>query len=326
MAKSPHVTFSLCGTTGLTWPEVKEAITMAEELGFDGYYASDHLIPNTQIGATSAMLEAFTVLSAVAMITHRIRLGVMFSPVLFRHPAMLAKMATTLDHVSGGRAVVGLGAGGWEREYTAYGLNLGTIGSRIRLLREQVEVMVALFTQERANYRGNFYSLDDAQFEPKPLQKPYPMLAIGGRSPSILKAAARYADMWDAHGSFEVVSEKSRELDRICIELARDPASLIRSHQIPVYVTDNARDLDRFVDFMVDLRKNFPKPPGLTAEAERLEILRTSIAGDVEQVRNGVRMWADAGITHLVLYYPRHSPDRRRMLERFMLQVAPAFT
>ena len=92
---TPSVTFSLCGTTGLTWPEIREAVTMADELGFDGYYTSDHLIPNTQIGATNSMLEAYTALSAVAMLTKRIRLGVMFSPVLFRHPAMLAKMIAT---------------------------------------------------------------------------------------------------------------------------------------------------------------------------------------------------------------------------------------
>jgi alkanesulfonate monooxygenase SsuD/methylene tetrahydromethanopterin reductase-like flavin-dependent oxidoreductase (luciferase family) len=319
------VTFSLCGTTGLTWTEVREAVTMADELGFDAYYTSDHLIPNTQIGATDDMLEAFTALSAVAMVTKRVRLGVMFAPVLFRHPVMLAKMATTLDHVSEGRAVIGLGAGGWEREYTAYGLDLGTIGRRIRMVREQIEVMIELFTKESASYKGKYYTLDNARFAPKPVQKPYPMLAVGGRSPSILRIAARYADLWDAHGSLALVSEKSRELDTICDEIRRDPNTLIRSHQVPLYVTDNRRDLDRFVDFMVDLRRNFPKPAGSTPEGERDEILRTSIAGDVEAVKAGVQRWADAGIRHLVLYYPRHTPDRRRMLERFMSKVAPAF-
>ncbi len=325
MSTARRVTFSLCGTTGLTWPEVREAVTLADDLGFDGYYASDHLIPNTQIGSTNDMLEPFAALSAVAMVTRRVRLGVMVSPVLFRHPALLAKAATTLDHVSEGRAVIGLGAGGWEREYAAYGLELGSIGRRIRMVEEQIEVLLALFTQASASYEGRYYSLDNAQFEPKPVQKPHPMLVLGGRSPSILKVAARYADMWDAHGSLAAVSEKSRELDSLCLEMGRDPASLVRSHQVPVYVTENRRDLDRFVDFMVDLRRNFPKPTGTTAEMERAEILRTSIAGAVEAVKDGVHQWSDAGISHLVLYYPRHSPDRRRMLERFMSKVAPDF-
>lgn len=320
------VTFSLCGTTGLTWPEVREAVTLADNLGFDGYYTSDHLIPNTQIGETDSMLEAYAALSAVAMITHRIRLGVMFSPVLFRHPSMLAKLVTTLDHVSEGRAVLGVGAGGWEPEYSAYGLEMGSIGRRIQMVKEQIEVMIALFTESEANYSGQHYRLENARFEPKPLQKPYPMLAVGGRSPSILALAARYADLWDAHGSLELVSEKSRELDQRCLEIGRDPASLIRSHQVPVYLTDNQRDLDRFVDFMVDLRRNFPKPPNWTPEGERADILRTSIAGDTEEVKDGVLKWAEAGVRHLVLYYPRHSPDRRRMLERFMSKIAPEFS
>jgi alkanesulfonate monooxygenase SsuD/methylene tetrahydromethanopterin reductase-like flavin-dependent oxidoreductase (luciferase family) len=293
-------------------------------LGFEAYHPSYHLIPNTFTPGSNAMHESYTVMAAAAAVTTRVRLGPLVQPVMVLHPVMAAKMYTTLDHVSNGRAIIGLGLGGFELEYTAYGIPLPRFRERAGRLEEALQVMLALFTQERATFQGKYYTLTDAPFDPKPVQKPHPPVLIAGRSPSVLRIAARYADDWNCVGSVETVAEKSRELDTACAEVGRDPRSIRRSRQIPLMLTDSKAELEQFVDFQTRFLARMARS-GLSPEAMRGEILKGSIAGGVEEVKEAIGRWREVGVTHLNFNWPRRAEGRRPMLERFMQEVAPAF-
>lgn len=211
--------------------EVQRAVwKLADEAGFDTIWNQDHLV--TSGNPSAPIFDAWTTLAAVAETTKRIRLGVLITGNLYRHPALLAKIATTVDHLSRGRLEVGLGTAWNEPEFTTTGMPFADAPERARRLDEACRVLKALWTCERANFAGRYYRLVDAIMEPKPVQSPHPPLLIGGRGPKVtLRAAARYADAWNSSGNrgYEVVVEASRILDEHCARIGRDPKTIRRS-------------------------------------------------------------------------------------------------
>jgi F420-dependent oxidoreductase-like protein len=204
-----------------------------EDAGFDQLWSSDHLQRTAKSGAaTGPILDSWEMLAATAAATKRLRIGVMMTGNLYRHPSLLAKMAVTVDHLSGGRLEVGLGAAWNADEFAALGMAFPDAPERAGRLDEACRVLKALWTEDRATYTGRYYQLVDAIAEPKPLQRPHPPLMIGGRGPKvILRAAARHADAWNSNGRDGVEGDALavRTLDAHCERIGRDPRTIRRS-------------------------------------------------------------------------------------------------
>lgn len=203
----------------------------------------DHLVP---LGAdpTGPCFEAWTLLAALAAQTTRLRLGVLVSSPIYRHPVLLAKEAVVVDIISQGRLEFGIGAGGNERDHVAYDFPLFSPGERVRRLREACEVIQRLWREQAPDFQGRYYPLSSAPSEPKPLQKPYPPFLIAGRGDQLLRVVAQYANIWNYQnpGTLEVriddFRERSAALDAHCISIGRDPAAIERSVQVFVFPTD----------------------------------------------------------------------------------------
>ena len=208
---------------------------VADDAGFDHCWCMDHF---ATLGPKDdgPIFEAWTLLAAMAVATSRTRIGCMVTGNTYRHPAVLAKAAVTVDHLSAGRLEFGLGAGWAENEHAMLGMPFGSKGDRADWLEEACEVIRSLWTQERTSFDGKHYQLAGAVAEPKPVQQPYPPIWIGGSGRQrTLRITARYADVWNAAGgSPEEVAEVSAVLDRRCAEIGRDPAEIRRSVQFRV--------------------------------------------------------------------------------------------
>ena len=214
-----------------TYAEVREAWLEADRLGFDTAWAHDHLL-NFHDHARPQD-EGWTILTALLTESRRIRGGLMVSANTFRHPAVLAKIATTVDVVSNGRVEVGLGAGWQEDEHRQYGLTLPPLGERMRRLDEACRILRALWTEPRATVEGTYYQVREAFHEPKPVQRPHPPLVLGTSGEKVgLRIVARHAQEWNmARGTPAEFRRLSGLLDGYCREVGRDPASVERSIQ-----------------------------------------------------------------------------------------------
>lgn len=215
-------------TQHATWETMLEVWKEADQIDvFESAWNWDHLYP-LRGDPEGGTLEAWTTLAALAGATSRIRVGCMVTGMHFRAPAVTASMAATLDHISGGRLYLGLGAGWFEEEAEANGIELGTIKERMDRFDEGLEVIVSLLTNHRTTFHGEYYKLVDALREPKPVQEPHPPVVIGGTGRKrTLRAVARWAQMWDALLTDEEEWLELREvLEGHCAEVGRDPAEI----------------------------------------------------------------------------------------------------
>jgi F420-dependent oxidoreductase-like protein len=207
----------------------------ADECGFYAVWNYDHFYG---LGAQASdhehdTLEGWTTLAAMAAIIKRARIGCMVTGVTYRHPAVLANMAATIDHISGGRLELGMGAAWHEAEHAAYGIPFPRAGVRIEMLDEALTVMRKLFTEDRANFDGKHFTLKDAMCNPKPVQRPHPPFVVGGTQPKMLRLIARHADEWNAV-SFDAPSwiTQNNQLDQACAEVGRAPRDIRRGVQL----------------------------------------------------------------------------------------------
>lgn len=207
-----------------TWPELVSQWKLAEELGFDSIWLFDHFMA-LYADPDGPCLETSTLLAALAKETSRARIGVLVYGNTHRHPAVLAKEIVTVDHVSNGRAILGIGAGWNEREHRAYGIPFPSAGDRVEMLDESLQIMESLFTQRRTTFHGEHYQLEDAPFAPKPVQPKLPVL-IGGTRPRMLKVIARHADLWDTSRDPKQLEEGLEQIRINCEEIGRDPAEI----------------------------------------------------------------------------------------------------
>jgi alkanesulfonate monooxygenase SsuD/methylene tetrahydromethanopterin reductase-like flavin-dependent oxidoreductase (luciferase family) len=228
---------------------------------------------------------------------------------------VLAKMATNVDVVSGGRLVCGIGAGWQENEHRAYGIPFGTVRERLERLDEACQVLKLLWTQPRATFRGRYYQLEDAPLMPKPVQRPHPELMVGGGGEKVtLRIAARHADHWNVWGGPEILARKGKILDEHCAAVGRDPATLIRSANMLPLVTDDRSAVE-------ELKQRFMQRLGRDEAAAS----DTLLAGSAAAVRDKVARLRAAGVG--VLFLPTFflPDDPRPQLDRFMADIVPAF-
>lgn len=276
--------------------EVLELATRAEAAGFDGVYFADHFLPS-MVAQGTPTLECWSVLAALAARVPRIALGPLVCGVTYRNPYVLAKMAATVDHVSGGRLVLGIGAAWQENEHVAYGVPFPPIAERLALLDEACVALRSLFDDESTTVVGPHVSICGAVLEPKPVQKRLPLLVGGGGERVTLRIAARHADVWNCWGAPETMRHKNAVLDRHCAAIGRDPRSILRSAAAFFHLT-NDRD-----------------------EAARLRAAgqMPRIAGDAGELRAAIDAYAEAGVGEIVVpdFAWGRGETRRAALERF---------
>jgi F420-dependent oxidoreductase-like protein len=216
------------------WADMLAVWQAADEIElFESAWTFDHFYPIFS-DPTGPCLEGWVTLTALAQATKRLRLGTLVSGIHYRHPALLANMAATLDIVSGGRLEIGIGAGWNEEESGAYGMQLGSVKERSDRFEEACEVLVGLLTQETTTFQGEHYQLTDARCEPKPVQKPHPPICIGGSGEKrTLRTTAKYAQHWNfVGGSPEEFARKRDVLHSHCADLGRDPAEITLSSHV----------------------------------------------------------------------------------------------
>ena len=230
---------------------VVELAQSAEAAGFDLVTVMDHFYQIGGVGTDEEpMLEGYTVLGGIAARTKRVMLGTMVTGVTYRNPAMLAKTVTTLDIVSGGRAMLGIGAAWNESEHAGYGIDFPPIGEREDRLEEALTICKAMFTQERPSFEGRYYRIDRALNRPRPIQPGGPRIMVGGGGEKrTLKLAARFADITNWFGPLEEAAAKLAVLDRHCEAVGRDPSEILRTVSVPIVPVaseaDKARVLER---------------------------------------------------------------------------------
>jgi alkanesulfonate monooxygenase SsuD/methylene tetrahydromethanopterin reductase-like flavin-dependent oxidoreductase (luciferase family) len=222
--------FGIVVDQNMPWPDMLERFVYAERLGLDSAWVCDHFVQPSRPDYAGGYLEGWTLLAALAARTERIRLGVLVSSNTFRHPALLAKEAVTVDHVSNGRLDLGLGAGWYAPEHEMYGLELGEPAGLVERFREAVEVVDRLLRAEAAvSYEGRHYRLREALFRPGPIQRPRPPLTLGAHRPRMLAIVAEHADRWNSFGTVEEMRERNARLDEACAAIGRDPRAISRS-------------------------------------------------------------------------------------------------
>lgn len=213
----------------LTWEELQARARFAEEAGFESAWVFDHFTP-LYGDRRGPCLEASTLLAALAATTSRIRLGALVTGVTYRHPSVLAAEVVTVDHVSGGRVNLGIGAAWHEAEHRRLGIRFPGIGERARRLEEAIEVVRRLWTEDPADFDGRHYQLRDGWYRPLPVQRPHPPIWVGaGGERLTLPIAGRQADAWHAFGRPEVLARQWEVVCRAAEEAGRDPARIARS-------------------------------------------------------------------------------------------------
>ena len=271
--------FSFWPNPSQSYADVLMLARHVEQTGWDGFWYADHFMPNAE-DTHVAWPEAWTTLAAIGAQVPRLRIGTLVSGNTYRHPAVLAKMAATLDHITDGRVVLGLGSGWQENEHRQYGLGFGTARERLRKLDEACQVITALFGQHQANFCGEFYQLQDATLEPKPVQNPMPLMIGGGGEKVTLRITAQYATEWNVWGTVETLKHKMQILDQHCTELGRDPKTIQRSAVALLFMSEDEKVLAR----------------GKAAAADR-----PAIVGTPDEVRDIVQAYAEAGVDELIV-------------------------
>lgn len=263
------------GQTGLSWDELVDRVATADELGFDHAWLVDHLMP-TDSPHDRPIFEAWTALAALAVLTQRIHLGVLVSSNTFRHPSLLAKQAVTVDHVSGGRLILGVGTGWYAEEHRRFGIDFTDAAGRVARLEEALALIDALMTGEPASFAGEHYRLDEAHALPGPVQRPRIPVLVAAHRPRMLRLAARRADVWDTFATIDGtatagvasdLAERVIAFEAACRDFARDPATVRRSTWIGGEAFTSAASYAAFVDRhrrlgFTDLTTGLPGPDG----------------------------------------------------------------
>lgn len=301
------------GTTlpqfGATWTEAKDVALLADELGFDSVWVADHFLG---VGSEDP-LEAWTEMSAVAALTKGVGLGFLVLCNNYRPPALVAKMAATLDHISGGRLILGYGAGWFSQEYEAYGYDFPSIRVRLEQLEEGLEILKKMWTEETATFHGFHYTVENARCRPKPARLPHPLLLIGGGGEKVmLRLVAESANIWNNMGIYHGDITAKLECLRIhCEKVGRDIGTIEVSQQTLAAIgqsPDEARRNTEAVHGEMGFLTNAPE---------------LCLTGTPDEIIARVRKNVDLGITTFLMTFGRRA--RAEQLRRFARDVIPAF-
>lgn len=296
------------------------------DAGLEGLWAPDHFM----LGPNAEEYEVWTLLSALAERTDDVDLGPLVGSITYRNPALLAKMASTVDILSEGRLRLGLGAGWHEEEHHAYGFDFPDIEKRIEMLDEGLEVIKTMFTEDHPTFEGEHYQIDNALNNPKPVQEPYPPIVVGGAGPKILRLAARHADEWNVEISSRArgpgIEFKARKFDEYLEEVGRDPDEVERSWLAHVLVCEDEKTVREYEEQI------FPLPWGEESDMEDAQLKDAEDArdkgdfliGTPAQVAEQIEEIRQLGFTKLQLMF-LDFPETRG-IELFGDEVLPQFS
>lgn len=279
------------------WASLRDACVAAERAGWDSIWLDDHLLSD-EGDWQDPKLEGWATLCAVAGTVDRVRLGLLVSANTFRTPGLTAKLVTTLDHISGGRAVLGLGGGWFEREHAAFGLSFGSgFGERLDRLDEAVGIIRDLLDGRSVSHDGRSYTLHDAVCRPRPVQKRLPILIGGSGRNKTLRTTARYADIWNAYGSPERMAELGVVLDERCAEIGRDPAEIERTVTTHIVVRDTATAA---MAAWADTAQRHGLEGDLGSDGSERGL---SAGGSPDEIARLVRDYEEAGVDEVVMVF-----------------------
>ena len=315
MAKHPIRFGVQTGQQGVEWERMRDFWSKADSWGYDSLWAFDHFYPIFVPDPTGPCMESWTLLGALSQQTRRARIGALVNGNTYRNPCLTAKMAATLDHASGGRLNLGLGAGWFELEHRSFGIDFKTIMGRLQALDEACEIIKGMFTQEKTTLKGKHYNVVDAVCNPKPLQKPHPPLMIGAHGERVaLKIVAKHADMWNT------TNADPDEMKRLIGVIERHGDTVGR----------NTDEIEKTV--MIAMSYNPPKPraemiTGLVAMMAQTtpEKARDRIViGSKQECIDKIERYAKAGVTHFIFMqaWPMVVDDE---VQAFAEEVIPSF-
>jgi F420-dependent oxidoreductase-like protein len=300
------------GQQDVTYKEIVDIWKEAEALGFDSAWNFDHFMP-IRGDEDGPCLEAWTLLGALAVQTSRIRIGSLVNGNTYRNPALLAKMATTMDHISNGRFELGLGAAWFEREHLAYGVPFYTPKERADRLGEALQVITKLWGEDHPTFQGQYYSLSKAPFSPDNIQQPHPPIVIGGKGKKwIMPLVARYADAWNVPIGVTPKGIESRKqiIREECARVGRTPCDIeVQAFLVLYSITDIP-----FAGGAIKLGARM---------IEDKRVAQSILVGSSKQITEQIRTYVDAGATHIIMnIQPPYDPE---LLRRFAREVIPNF-
>ncbi len=290
------------------WQKAVDIAVLAETLGFDSLWVYDHF-HNVPRPANETVFECWTTLAAISQRTSRIKLGQMVGCAPYREPSLLAKITSNLDVISGGRLIWGVGAGWYEHEFRGYGYDFLAPSDRIRVLRETVEIVTALWSEPTVSYKGKFFELEDARCDPKPLQSPRPQVLVGGGGEQLtLRVVARLADASNFGGTPEVFRHKCDVLRGHCDEVGRDYDDIQKTWTPEIFLRGTEEEI---------IAGGSRSLAGESMDGWRAG----NLVGTPEQVAERIQTYIDMGCTG---FYPWCSdyPDTETM-SRFAEEVIP---
>ncbi len=299
---------ALCWNQYTDWASLRQAGIRADELGYHSIWTWDHLYPI--VGSDDGpILEGWLTLAAWAERTERAQIGLMVGANTFRNPALVAKMATTLDHISDGRAVLGIGGAWFETEHAAYGIEYGeSPGERLRWLEEAVQIMRGMLHGEEPSGE-RYYRARNVRNDPPPVQRHLPLLIGGGGERKTLRIVAKYADACNVGGGFDNVKRKDEILRRHCDEVGRDESEIERTAGMGTCIIRDDPDEARRVLEAIFERNGNADP------------WKNQLVGTPEQVAERMRPFLDIGFRHLIIGFP--SPYDAESMERLVREVKP---
>ena len=268
------------------WSELRDCGQRTEAMGFDSYWTADHYI--NPYDPPVPWLEGWTSIAAIAAATTRIRIGVLVTCITFRNPVLFTKEALTVDHISGGRLELGLGAGYDQLEHQMMGIPFPPPGERVARFREVVEIVDGLLRHRELTYDGHYYQAHGATLRPSPAQQPRPPLVLAGKGPRMLKIIAAHADTWNSSSTLDDMRARNQFLDEQCAALGRAPDEIRRSLLLSPLAHEQAKNVWESRDLFVEI----------------------------------VGRYQEAGVSEIIFYWPS-TPAGERGLERIAAEIIP---
>jgi F420-dependent oxidoreductase-like protein len=291
---------------GSTWDQIVGRAQLCEKLGYHSIWMVDHMWTRGMPDLDHH--ECISLMAGLAALTKTIRIGTLVMCNSYRNPALLAKTLCTIDHISNGRLEIGYGAGWMDEEYRAYGYEFPSMGARLRAFEEGLKVMKLLFTEKKATFEGKHYKIADAECNPKPIQKPYPPITIGGSGEKkMLRLVAQFADRWNLPAGYESFQHKFDVLKQHCKDVGRDIKEIDISEQLLVCIGQTDAEVEQ-------------KWKG--AQALR-PFSTTGIKGTPKQLIEELKKRVAMGITTFTIFFSDFAPPQT--IELFAKEVMPAF-
>jgi F420-dependent oxidoreductase-like protein len=299
------------GQQSVEWPQMLDLWTKADAWGYDSLWAFDHFYP-IFVDPKGPCYEGWTTLSALTQATTRARVGHLVNGNTYRHPCITAKMAATLDHISGGRFNLGIGAGWFELEHQSFGLDFKTVRGRLDALDEACQIIRGMFTQDTTTLHGRHYTVTEARCMPRPLQQPYPPIMIGGTGEKILlRLVATHADMWNASTSAERMGELIEIIRRHGDAVGRDTDQIEKTVMLPLAYQAPAERQEFMCQLVASMQQTTP------------DVARRAIMiGDTQECLDTVERYVRAGVTHFIFMV--FAPYALDEIQAFAEHVIPA--